>query len=102
MSYNERLIKALEQKGISLSLVDIEREFNLRWLGEPITPHAVGKWLRGESIPSREKQLVLSQWLEVDLTTQDFDLGQTEIAYLYRYASDNGKSLISKLQGGGR
>lgn len=38
MSYNERLIKALEQKGISLSLVDIEREFNLRWLGEPITP----------------------------------------------------------------
>lgn len=49
----------------------LEREFNLRHYGKPMTLHGVRKWLIGESIPPYDKIITLAQWLKVppdDLT----------------------------------
>lgn len=43
----------------------LAREFNQRYDGEPISVHAVRKWLMGESIPAHDKILALAGWLRV-------------------------------------
>jgi len=43
----------------------LEREFNTRYWGKPMTLHGVRRWLRGETLPSHEKLLVLAEWLAV-------------------------------------
>ncbi len=41
----------------------LEREFNTRYWGKPMTLHGVRRWLRGETLPTHEKLLVLAEWL---------------------------------------
>ncbi len=43
----------------------LEREFNTRFWGKPMTLHGVRRWLRGETLPTHEKLLVLAEWLAV-------------------------------------
>lgn len=43
----------------------LERGFNLHYFGEPMTPHGVARWLRGEAIPPYAKVLTLAKWLDV-------------------------------------
>ena len=43
----------------------LEREFNLRYWGKPMTLHGVRRWLRGESIPQHDKIIVLAEMLNV-------------------------------------
>lgn len=43
----------------------LERNFNLRYFGKPITLHGVRKWLIGESIPPYDKIIVLAEMLNV-------------------------------------
>lgn len=43
----------------------LEREFNTRYWGKPMTLHGVRRWLRGETLPTHEKLLVLAEWLAV-------------------------------------
>lgn len=43
----------------------LEREFNLRWHGKPMTLHGVRRWLLGETIPGQDKILVLAEWLGI-------------------------------------
>ena len=43
----------------------LEREFNLRYMGKPMTLHGVRRWLLGESLPRQDKVLVLAEWLRV-------------------------------------
>jgi hypothetical protein len=43
----------------------LEREFNLRWRGEPITVTATRKWLLGLAVPTLDKLRVLALWLDV-------------------------------------
>ena len=43
----------------------LEREFNLRWYGRPMTLHGVRRWLLGEAIPGQEKIVTLSEWLGI-------------------------------------
>lgn len=43
----------------------LEREFNLRYWGKPMTLHGVRRWLLGETLPSQDKLLVLAEWLQV-------------------------------------
>lgn len=43
----------------------LEREFNTRYWGKPMTLHGVRRWLRGEALPTHEKLLVLAEWLGV-------------------------------------
>lgn len=43
----------------------LEREFNTRYWGKPMTLHGVRRWLRGETLPTHGKLLVLAEWLAV-------------------------------------
>ena len=43
----------------------LEREFNTRYWGKPMTLHGVRRWLRGETLPTHSKLLVPAEWLAV-------------------------------------
>jgi transcriptional regulator with XRE-family HTH domain len=57
---------ALEAAGVPAKPAVLEREFNQRYWGKPITLYGVRRWLRGESFPSHDKLLCLAEWLGVE------------------------------------
>ena len=59
------LKKAMEAAGYEAKPAVLEREFNLRYLGSPLTLHGVRRWLMGEVIPPDDKVQVLADWLNV-------------------------------------
>lgn len=61
-----RLKAALTAAGYEPRPSVLEREFNLRYWGAPITFQAVRRWLRGDSIPSQDKLQVLARWLGIE------------------------------------
>ena len=66
-----RLAEAMKAQGYAAEPAVLEREFNLRHYGQPMTLHGVRKWLIGTSIPPYEKIITLAKWLKVppdDLT----------------------------------
>lgn len=65
--FAERLIKAMETAGYEVKPAVLEREFNLRYMGTPMTLHGVRRWLLGETLPSKDKIQVLAKWLSVPL-----------------------------------
>lgn len=69
VEFAKRLQAALENAGIPTKPSVIEREFNQRYWGKPITLHAVRYWLRGESMPTHDKLLCLAEWLGVEPQT---------------------------------
>jgi transcriptional regulator with XRE-family HTH domain len=64
--FAQRLHDALARVGVPAKPAVIEREFNLRYWGHPITLHGVRRWLRGESVPTHDKLLCLAEWLGVE------------------------------------
>ncbi|WP_324615562.1 transcriptional regulator [Halomonas salipaludis] len=64
--FAERLKQAMREAGYDPRPSVLEREFNLRFWGKPITFQGVRRWLRGESLPSQDKLTVLAQWLKVE------------------------------------
>ena len=64
-SFSSRLQIALQRKGKRVSATVLEREFNLRWRGAPITVNATRKWLLGLAVPTLDKLWVLALWLDV-------------------------------------
>ncbi|MDR5875398.1 transcriptional regulator [Halomonas sp. CUBES01] len=64
--FAERLKNAMQGAGYDVRSSVLEREFNLRYWGKPVTYQAVRRWLRGDSIPSQEKLQVLASWLAMD------------------------------------
>lgn len=63
--FAQRLRDAMVIAGYEAKPAVLEREFNTRYWGKPITLHGVRRWLRGETLPSYEKLLVLAEWLAV-------------------------------------
>ena len=64
--FSQRLLAALERAGVPAKPTVIEREFNQRYWGKPITLHAARLWLRGETMPTHDRLLCLAQWLGVE------------------------------------
>ncbi|GAB2893743.1 hypothetical protein GCM10027046_23450 [Uliginosibacterium flavum] len=64
-AFAERLIAAMQALGLEPKPAVLEREFNQRYWGKAMTLHGVRRWLRGETLPSHEKLLVLAEWLRV-------------------------------------
>jgi hypothetical protein len=64
--FAQRLQEALVRVGVPAKPAVIEREFNQRYWGKPVTLHGVRRWLRGESIPTHDKILCLAEWLGVE------------------------------------
>ena len=60
-----RLEQSLEKRKKKASATVLEREFNLRWRGDPVSSHAARKWLKGMSVPTQDKLQVLARWLDV-------------------------------------
>lgn len=65
IQFADRLRDAMRAAGYELRPVVLEREFNTRYWGKPMTLHGVRRWLRGETLPTQEKLLVLAEWLAV-------------------------------------
>lgn len=63
--FARELARALEQAGLEAKPAVLEREFNLRFRGEPVTYHGVRRWLQGETLPTIDKLQLLSSWLGV-------------------------------------
>jgi transcriptional regulator with XRE-family HTH domain len=63
--FAERLRSAMVNAGYEGKPAVLEREFNTRFWGKPMTLHGVRRWLRGETLPSYEKLQVLANWLAV-------------------------------------
>jgi transcriptional regulator with XRE-family HTH domain len=61
-----RLKAAMKAAGYAIRPVVLEREFNQRYWGRPISLQAVRRWLRGEAIPSQDKLQVLADWLDTE------------------------------------
>ena len=70
--FAERLQQAMQQAGYAAKPAILEREFNLRYLGKPMTLHGVRRWLKGETLPNEEKLRVLARWLKIDPRTLRF------------------------------
>ncbi len=66
VAFGERLKAAMTKAGYALKPVVIEREFNQRYWGSPVSVQAVRKWLLGDVIPTQDKLQVLAEWLQVD------------------------------------
>lgn len=64
--FGARLREAMMQAGYEAKPAVLEREFNLRYLGKPMTLHGVRRWLQGETIPGEDKLKVLALWLRVE------------------------------------
>ena len=64
--FSRRLRESLRRAGTPAEgPTEIAREFNLRYHGTPVTPQAVRKWLKAESLPSQDKIRALAFWLGV-------------------------------------
>jgi hypothetical protein len=72
--FAERLCNAMVKAGYEAKPSVLEREFNLRYWGKPMTLHGVRRWVMGESIPSQDKLEVLAEWLMV--TPQHLRFGE--------------------------
>jgi len=71
--FANRLREAMVAAGYEPKPAVLEREFNTRYWGKPMTLHGVRRWLRGETLPTHEKLLVLAEWLAV--TPQQLNFG---------------------------
>jgi len=63
--FAKRLIEAMQAQGYKAEPAVLEREFNLRHYGKPMTLHGVRKWLIGTSMPSSAKVMTLAKWLQI-------------------------------------
>lgn len=74
-AFAQRFHDALARMGVPAKPAVIEREFNQRFWGKPITLHGARRWLRGESIPTHDKLLCLAEWLGVEPQTLRYGEG---------------------------
>ena len=65
-AFAERLASAMRAAGYEPRPAVLEREFNLRYWGKPVTLQGVRRWLCGETFPQQEKLQVLAEWLCVE------------------------------------
>jgi hypothetical protein len=64
--FSERLRLALKAAGLQARPSVVEREFNSRWSGSPISTQAAWSWLNAKAIPAQDKLQVLAEWLRVE------------------------------------
>ena len=64
--FAKRLRDALKAAEIEVSASVVERIFNSRFDGTPVTTQAVSQWLNGKAIPRQDKMRVLAKIVGVD------------------------------------
>lgn len=90
--FAERLIIAIDSKGLKRSPPVICRLFNSKYEGRPISSYTVRNWMLGKSFPSQEKIVLLAKLLDTSpeqlrygrscekTLISDFDGGEIEVA----------------------
>lgn len=63
--FAQRLRDAMQAAGYEAKPSVLEREFNLHYMGQPMTLHGVRRWLLGESLPRQDKLVALAEWLRI-------------------------------------
>ncbi|WP_406623396.1 XRE family transcriptional regulator [Acidovorax sp. SDU_ACID1] len=63
--FAQRLRAAMVAAGYEPKPAVLEREFNTRHWGKPMTLHGVRRWLLGETLPDHRKLTTLADWLGV-------------------------------------
>ena len=76
--FAKRLKAAMESAGYPARPAVLEREFNLRYWGKPMSLHGVRRWLEAETLPGLAKVNVLCEWLRC--SPQDLGFGPTASA----------------------
>lgn len=64
--FAQRLIEAVKKAGYEPRVSVIEKNFNLRYWGNPVSYQGIRRWLKGESVPEQDKLVVLAEWLGVE------------------------------------
>lgn len=64
--FAERLTAAMEAAGFEPRPAVLEKQFNSRYWGPPVTYQAARRWLLGLSLPEQDKLQVIADWLHVD------------------------------------
>lgn len=64
--FSERLQESMLSAGYEIRPVILEREFNQRFWGKPVSVQAVRRWLYGEAVPTQDRLQILAEWLAVD------------------------------------
>lgn len=68
IAFSLRLKQALKRSPKKInSPTELALNFNLRHVGDPVTPQAAQKWLAGTSLPTYEKIATLAEFLNVSL-----------------------------------
>jgi hypothetical protein len=65
-AFADRLRKALSDAKIDASAAIIEKRFNSRYRGAPVTAQAISGWLTGRHLPKQDKLRVLAELTGVD------------------------------------
>ena len=76
--FAERLREAMTAAGYEPKAAVLEREFNTRYWGKPMTLHGVRRWLQGETLPSQVFIFMVSFLLLSLLMTGTTCLSQCE------------------------
>lgn len=77
--FGKRLRDAMTAAGYAPRPAILEREFNLKYMGKPMTLHGVRRWLRGETIPPEDKLVVLARWLKIEPQVLRFGSAPNEV-----------------------
>jgi transcriptional regulator with XRE-family HTH domain len=63
--FSERLRAAMTVAGMKISGTGLERAFNRKWGGAPVSVQAAWNWINGRTIPRNDKLAVLAMLLKV-------------------------------------
>ena len=64
--FSERLRQAMTAAGMAISATELERAFNRKWKGTPISVQATWGWINAGAIPRNDRLQVLAKLLRVD------------------------------------
>jgi hypothetical protein len=77
--FSTRLRAALKDARIEASPAVLEKRFNSRYAGPPVTTQAISGWLNGKSIPRQDKLRVLAALVGVDAHVLQYGGGRTRV-----------------------
>jgi transcriptional regulator with XRE-family HTH domain len=88
--FAEKLRQAMLAAGYPARPSVLEREFNTRHWGKPMSLHGVRRWLQGETMPDYKKLETLSKWLGVPVQQLGYGVEASRVAEQRRARWDSG------------
>lgn len=90
MEFANRLKIALKNAGFpEIGYSELAREFNIRSGQEPLTVHAVRKWLIGDSIPTQRRLVALASWLRVNPEWLRFGISSVAVQHSQSHGGED-------------